>query len=392
MMNSDIHPPEKLLDAVVEIAEISVKLPPSKRSLVDSGELHIRSTVLPNGSKEFTVWGLIEYLVFVRETDGSNHVIKYFKADWEAEVYKRLSLYRELGGDAEVREANMISSGMEASKSSKYYPTSGMSVKPQKSVGLRILLAIAAIACGLAVQVFGSIILKFLGLEVLQFITVILGFIVMGYCIYKWSIVGNPNSKGGGFIQKKAKPSISKTNIVSANVEEFQIMQACKMSEEHPEEAAKALEEIAARNPKCASAWASLGYIYMQSGRAKDAEQAYLRTVDLLPKDPAVHLGLSLLYKFALINSKGGLTEWKSDFESITRGLRIPSEFSNLLNQPELPIAYNEITLDALGCSYNYARKMAEVHAREILKVSKDEAYRRAANDSLQEIKMIDTF
>jgi ribosomal protein S27AE len=118
MMKSAIQPPEKLLDAVEEIAARSATLSPSQRSLLDSEELHIRSTAPTDGSREFTVWGLIEYLVFVRETDGSNHVIKYFKADWEAEVYKRLSLYRELGGDAEAREywGPMVDVGYEAEK------------------------------------------------------------------------------------------------------------------------------------------------------------------------------------------------------------------------------------------------------------------------------------
>jgi len=118
MMNSDIYPSEKLLNAVEEIAAISAKLPPSQRSLVDSGELHIRSTALPDGSKEFAVWGIIEYLVFVKETDGSNHLVKYVKADWESEVYKRLSLYRELGGDAEAKDywGPMVDVGYEAEK------------------------------------------------------------------------------------------------------------------------------------------------------------------------------------------------------------------------------------------------------------------------------------
>jgi len=61
MDNMEIQPPEQLLDAVVEIAAINAKLPPSKRSLVDSEDLHIRSTALPDGSKEFEVWGIIEW-------------------------------------------------------------------------------------------------------------------------------------------------------------------------------------------------------------------------------------------------------------------------------------------------------------------------------------------
>ena len=61
-------------------------------------------------------------------------------------------------------------------------------MKHQKSVGLRILLAVAAIGSGLGVMVFGTMLLKMLGLEVLSFMSAILGFIVMGYCIFRWAI------------------------------------------------------------------------------------------------------------------------------------------------------------------------------------------------------------
>jgi len=61
-------------------------------------------------------------------------------------------------------------------------------MKSQKSIGLRVLLAIAAIALGLAVQVFGSILSKIIGIAALEYIVGLLGFVVMGYLIYKWSI------------------------------------------------------------------------------------------------------------------------------------------------------------------------------------------------------------
>ncbi len=59
-----------------------------------------------------------------------------------------------------------------------------------KSIGLRIILGIAGIAVGVAVQVVGALILKVVGLDfaIFQVLTVILGFLVMGYCIRKWAI------------------------------------------------------------------------------------------------------------------------------------------------------------------------------------------------------------
>jgi len=63
-------------------------------------------------------------------------------------------------------------------------------MKRKKSIGLRILLGIAAIACGLAVQVVGVFITKLIGIP-LTFLDVLFtfaGFGVMGYLIYRWAI------------------------------------------------------------------------------------------------------------------------------------------------------------------------------------------------------------
>jgi hypothetical protein len=59
-------------------------------------------------------------------------------------------------------------------------------VMKQKSTGLRILLGIASIAIGVGVQVVGELVSKFTGIPSLLFI--LLGFLVMGYLIYKWAI------------------------------------------------------------------------------------------------------------------------------------------------------------------------------------------------------------
>jgi len=62
-------------------------------------------------------------------------------------------------------------------------------MKQQKNVGVKILLVIAAIACGLAVQVLGTIISGITGLGILgTTLFTLLGFAVMGYLIYRWVI------------------------------------------------------------------------------------------------------------------------------------------------------------------------------------------------------------
>ena len=57
-------------------------------------------------------------------------------------------------------------------------------MKRKKSVGIRMLLGIAGIAVGLAVQVVGAIVDKIIGMPLF----VILGFGVMGYLVYRWAI------------------------------------------------------------------------------------------------------------------------------------------------------------------------------------------------------------
>ena len=61
-------------------------------------------------------------------------------------------------------------------------------MKRRKSVGLRILLGIAAIACGLALQVSGSGMRLITGIAAIEYILGLIGFIVMGYLIYRWAI------------------------------------------------------------------------------------------------------------------------------------------------------------------------------------------------------------
>lgn len=57
-------------------------------------------------------------------------------------------------------------------------------MKRKKSIGIRILLGIAGIAIGLVVQVVGAIVDKIIGIPIFT----ILGFVVMGYLVYRWAI------------------------------------------------------------------------------------------------------------------------------------------------------------------------------------------------------------
>lgn len=65
-------------------------------------------------------------------------------------------------------------------------------MQSHKNIWLRVVLGIAGIALGLFVQVAGAMFLKLTGLEfgIFPALTVILGFIVMGYCVYRWAVKG----------------------------------------------------------------------------------------------------------------------------------------------------------------------------------------------------------
>jgi hypothetical protein len=61
-------------------------------------------------------------------------------------------------------------------------------VRTNKSIGLRIILAVAAIVLGIGVQVSGSLFSKLCDIPALEYIVGLLGFVVMGLCFYKWVI------------------------------------------------------------------------------------------------------------------------------------------------------------------------------------------------------------
>ena len=61
-------------------------------------------------------------------------------------------------------------------------------MKTNKSIGLRVILGIAAIALGVAVQVIGVTLGSLAGISAIGYIIGLLGFVVMGVCFYRWVI------------------------------------------------------------------------------------------------------------------------------------------------------------------------------------------------------------
>jgi hypothetical protein len=66
-------------------------------------------------------------------------------------------------------------------------------------------------------------------------------------------------------------------------------------------------------------------------------------------------------------------------------GVELPAEY------PDMPPDYViRITLDALGCDYEYARRMAERYAKDVLNLTKEAEFTRSAVDNLLDIQMAD--
>jgi len=158
---------------------------------------------------------------------------------------------------------------------------------------------------------------------------------------------------------------------------------------EEPEEAIERLKEITSKNQKLAIAWSALSEACLSAGRFEEAKETAITAVDLNPQEALLHFNLSTIYYVALCNSKASsLDISQQQYRLIVRGLKTDPK---LLSTPdELPEPVKGLTLQVLGCSYDYARQMAEKHCRKALKLSKDMELTRAAKDQLATLRLVD--
>jgi len=155
--------------------------------------------------------------------------------------------------------------------------------------------------------------------------------------------------------------------------------------ESHPEQVSQIMERAVKKYPDFAPGWGHLGLAYMQSGRAKDAESALRKALTLEPESAGWHLALSTLNKLAVANAKGLMER----VERIRRLAEADIELKQ--NLPTPPPSYvGKITLDALGCSYDYARQMAEEHAKDVLRLTQDKEFTHPAINNLLDVKAAD--
>jgi tetratricopeptide (TPR) repeat protein len=175
---------------------------------------------------------------------------------------------------------------------------------------------------------------------------------------------------------KRAQPSIRELS---------RLISAWDEVESRPEQTSKAMERAVNKYPDFAAGWGHLGLAYMQSGRAKEAERALLKAAGLEPQSAGWYLALSTLYKLAVANAQGLM-------ERVAR-IKILAEAGVELSpeHPTIPPDYvGKITLEALGCNYEYARRMAERYAKDVLNLTKEEEFTRSAVNNLLDIQMAD--
>ena len=118
---------------------------------------------------------------------------------------------------------------------------------------------------------------------------------------------------------------------------------------------------------------------------AGDAEKALHEAVRLEPQSPGWYLALSTLYKLAVANAKGLSGRLEHVKKLAEAGMGLPE------GHPDMPPDYvTMITLDALDCDYEYARRMAERYAKDVLNLTKAAEFTRSAVDNLLDIQMAD--
>ncbi len=153
--------------------------------------------------------------------------------------------------------------------------------------------------------------------------------------------------------------------------------------ESHPERVSRAMERAVSKYPDFAPGWGHLGLAYMQSGRAKDAERALLKAASLEPHSAGWRLALSTLYKLAVANARGLTARVERIKRMAEAGVELLPECSTVL-----PDYVTKMTFEALDCNYEYARRMAEQYAKDVLNLTKEGEFTRCAVNNLLDIQM----
>jgi len=386
-----LGPPKELLDKVIFIADAKAKLPISERGILNSWDVYCRVNRLPSGALFYQAGGkFIARLRFVVEVDSSITMRKYQPGDWEnnlALTYddarfrvenlqkgKEMDDLLEGAKDTEEKIRRFEQRASEVPDQANYWSTISMLVGLYREAGRFKDAEQAAIS---AVEAWPSHPLPRLVLSLIYFI----------------AVLNTKRPKVGVGSDQFIRTYGARATELTPEALGYTYKQAYALAERHIEKALeltspkdkgtrktiqkklfdlkaidrapslKEFEEAVNTNPDSATAWSALSWKYIEAGKFKAAEKAASTAVSLAPDVAQLHFALSTIYYGALCNSKG-----------IASPKQAPSE----------------LTLEVLGCNDKYARQMVETHAMETIKLSKDEGLRRAANEQMANLRMLD--
>ncbi len=151
----------------------------------------------------------------------------------------------------------------------------------------------------------------------------------------------------------------------------------------------------------------AISFAYTVLGRCKEAKCVLKTLLSIYPENAECHLALGCLFRGALqnanppprnsVSSLRNLIETTGEAgeETLNMFKRLDSYVHRALTDGEYEQHVNEIadmlsqvTLEALGCSYDYAYKRAEELFREAMQLSKDRRTREQALSAMSSLKM----
>ena len=180
----------------------------------------------------------------------------------------------------------------------------------------------------------------------------------------------------GKLSEKKSQPS---------ERELAHLLDAWDNVEKDPRQASKAMERAVNKYPEFAAGWGHLGLARMQCGEAQAAEAALLTAVNLEPDSPGWRLALSTLYKLAVANARGLIGKIERIRTMAESGVEVSPDC--LIMPPDY---ITQITVAAIGCTYEHARTMAEQYAKDVLNMTRDKDFTQPAINNLIEIQTAD--
>jgi len=411
-----LEPTKDLLDKVIFIAETKTQLPLDARGVLNAWGVYCRVNRLPDGALFYQAGGkFVARLRFVVEVDSSITVRKYQPGDWEnnlvptydnarftsENLQKGKEMDELLAGarDTEEKIRRFEQRASEVPNQANYWSTISMLVGLYRDVGRFRDAEKAAIS---AVEAWPNQPLPHFALSYIYFVALLNAKRVKVEAANEQFIKEHGAPAAGltletlGYTYEQAYALAGRhlekvLELVSPRDKGTRAMVQRKLSDLKAIDSAPGLEEFVEavnENPDSANAWSVLSWKYMEAGKFKASEKAASTAMSLAPDNAQFHFNLSTLYYGALCNSKGTMTA-----EEFTRLLG--TDLAERLRHKELSLFAsegqppNELTLEALGCNYEYAHQMVETHATETIRLSKDKELTKAAKEHLATLRLM---